>query len=199
MRDEDTLSTSTQVLKDRALFLKYPAEYYQYALEWCSYPNWTIEEAANLLTGCVPHRQMFLRGSEHALLDNEVLENENLIRAALHSELEVIKSVKYFDKTYLINNQIFEWAQARKIPLPLELLRAQQVARRGLKSEHYTTPCLDAARWVIENFWERANLREPPSSGAIIQAMLQQFPELSGEECDWVEKVTRHPLARPRD
>ena len=66
-------------------------------------------------------------------------------------------------------------------------------------SEKYTTPCLEAVRWVVENFWEHANLREPPTSGAIIQALLQQFPELSGAECDLIEKVTRHPVTRMDD
>jgi len=68
--------------------------------------------------------------------------------------------------------------------------------RHRYQSDHYTTPCLEAAKWVVENFWEHANLREPPTAGAIIQALLQQFPELNGAECDMVEKLARHPLTR---
>jgi hypothetical protein len=182
--------------KGNELFLKHPDEYYQYALEWCSYPHWTIEETANLLTGCVPHREMFIRGKVHTLLDDEVLVTENKIRAALHDELKVVKSQKYFEKTYLLSEQIFDWALRHHILVPKNLAKAEQVIRHRYKAEHYTTPCLDAVQWTVENFWEHANLREPPTSGAIIQALLQQFPELSGAECDLVERITRHPLTR---
>ncbi len=178
------------------LFLKFPDEYYQYALEWCSYPHWTTEETANLLTGCVPHRAMFLKGKEHVALDDEVLATENLIRAALHDELTVVKSRKYFGKTYLLSEQIFEWATRKRIVIPKDLAKAEQMIRHRYQGDHYTTPCLEAANWVVENFWEHANLREPPAAGAIIQALLQQFPELSGAECDMVEKMARHPLTR---
>ena len=57
---------------------------------------------------------MFLKGKEHAALDDEVLATENLIRAALRDELDVVKSQKYFGKTYLISEQIFEWAKEPK-------------------------------------------------------------------------------------
>ena len=45
----------------------------EYALEWCLYPHWTSEETANVLTGCVPHRAMCLKGKDHKALDEEVL------------------------------------------------------------------------------------------------------------------------------
>jgi len=180
----------------QALFYKFPEEYYQYALQWCSYPHWTVEEAANLLTGCVPHRDMLLRGKDMAALDAEVLINENLIRAALHTELEVVKSQKHFGKTYLLSEQVLDWAKNTEHPIPTDLLKAEEVVTHRYHSEQYSTPCIEAAHWVVDNFWEHANLREPPSTGAIIQALLQQFPELSGVECDMVERITRHPMAR---
>jgi hypothetical protein len=193
---DNTQESKTGPIAPRLLFLKFPDEYYHYALEWCSYPHWTIEETANLLTGCVPHRAMFLKGKEHAALDDEVLATENLIRAALHKDLLVIKSRKYFGKTYLLSEQIFEWAARNGIVIPKDLAKAEQMIRHRYQRDHYTTPSLEAAKWVVENFWEHANLREPPTAGAIIQALLQQFPELSGAECDMVEKMARHPLTR---
>jgi hypothetical protein len=193
---DNTQERKTRLIEPNLLFFKFPNEYYQYALEWCSYPHWTIEETANLLTGCVPHRAMFLKGKEHAVLDDEVLTTENLIRAALHDELVVVKSRKYFGKTYLLSEQIFEWATRNGIVIPKDLAKAEQMIRHRYQGDHYTTPCLEAANWVVENFWEHANLREPPTAGAIIQALLQQFPELSGAECDMVEKIARHPLTR---
>ena len=193
---DNTQERKTRLIEPNLLFFKFPDEYYQYALEWCSYPHWTIEETANLLTGCVPHRAMFLKGKEHAVLDDEVLATENLIRAALHDELVVVKSRKYFGKTYLLSEQIFEWATRNGIVIPKDLAKAEQMIRHRYQGDHYTTPCLEAANWVVENFWEHANLREPPTAGAIIQALLQQFPELSGAECDMVEKIARHPLTR---
>ena len=119
------------------------------------------------------------------------------ICAALNHELDVVKSQKYFGKTYLLSEQLFEWAKREGILIPKDLLKAENVVRHRYQGDHYTTPCLQAADWVVQNFWEKANLREPPTSGAIIQALLQQFPELSGAECDLVEKITRHPLTRP--
>ena len=197
MHRDDTKNNATRDIQRNALFLKYPEEFYQYALEWCAYPHWTIEEAANLLTHCVPHRERFLKGDDHVRLDEEILVTENLIRAALHIDLEVVKSQKYFGKTYLLSAQVLSWARKHQIPVPDDLAKAEQVVKHRYQGARYTTPCLEAATWVIENFWEHANLREPPTSGAIIQALLQKFPELSGQECDWVEKVSRHPLARP--
>ena len=196
MKQDDTESNATRNLRKNALFLKLPEEYYQYALQWCAYPHWTLDEAANLLTGCVPHREMFLRGPEHVELDEQVLATENLLRAALNDELQVVKSRKHFGKTYLISEQVFAWAKNHHFPLPDDLVKAEQLVRHRYVSDGYTTPCLEAARWVVDNFWKRANLREPPRSGVIIQALLQEFPELSGAECDMVEKITRHPLAR---
>lgn len=195
--EDNTQERKTRAIKHSGLFYQYPDEYYQYALEWCSYPHWTIEETANLLTGCVPHREMFLKGKQHRQLDEDVLEMENRVRGALHKDLEVVKSQKYFGKTYILSEQVFEWAHRDGIVIPKELSKAEELIRHRYKGNHYSTPCLEAAKWVVENFWEHANLREPPTSGAIIQALLQQFPELSGAECDLVEKITRHPLTRP--
>lgn len=193
MQDK-TIDTAVTAPAPSELFLKYPPEYYHYALQWCSYPHWTIEETANLLTGCVPHREMFIRGPHHAAIDEEVLISENLIRAALHSELSVVKSRKHFGKTYLLSEEIFEWAKQQRILIPKDLLKAEQVIRHQYKGEHYVTPCMEAVDWVVKNFWENANLREPPTSGQIIHALLQQFPELSGAQCDMVEQITRHPV-----
>ena len=182
--------------RQETLFLKDSEAYYEYARQWCAYDHWTLEEAANLLTGCVPHRPMFLRGEDHRLLDNQVLDNENRLRGALRTHLEVVKSRKYFGKTYLLSAQVMAWADETGLHLPADLRQAQQEADPRAPSDHYSTPRLQAVQWVVENFWEQANLREPPTAGAIIQALLQAFPELSGEECDLVERVARHPLAR---
>ena len=199
MKEDDTQQSRTRKLEKQSVFFQYPDEYYNYALQWCSYPHWTIEETANLLSGCVPHREMLLRGEEHARLDQEVLATENRIRAALYGDLKVVKSQKYFGKTYLISSQIFAWAKRVGIQIPPDLLKAEHIISHKHQGDGYTTPCLEAAKWVLETFWEHANLREPPTAGEIIQALLQQFPELTGVECDLVEKITRHPLARPAD
>jgi hypothetical protein len=196
MAVDDTQGRVTRNLKRNALFLKFPEEYYQYALQWCAYPHWTLEEAANLLTGCVPHREMFLRGPEHVALDEEVLATENQLRAAINGRLEVVKSKTHFGKTYLLAEQVFDWARQEQFPLPDDLVKAEQLVHHRYSAETYSTPCLEAARWVVENFWENANLREPPRAGVIIQALLQKYPDLSGAECDMIEKLTRHPLTR---
>jgi hypothetical protein len=181
------------------LFDKLPLQYYQYALEWCSYPRWSLEETANLLTGCVPHRPMFLKGDAHRRLDDEVLHTENQVRAAIGGVLKLVKSRKYFGKTYLDSRNIVDWALQAGIEVPDELTTAEKEIRFKWNSLQYTTPCMEAAEWAIAKFWERADLREPPSSGTIIQALLQQFPELSGEDCTMVETMTRHPLVRQRE
>jgi len=179
------------------VFKKLPKQYYQYALQWCSFANWTIEETANLLTGCVPHREMFLKGIGHKDLDAEVLANENKVRTALGKLLKTVKSRKFFGKTYIDSSNIIDWALQNDIVVPVDLLKAHGEIRRQWEQSGYTTPCLAAAEWVVKNFWEQASLREPPNSGKIIQALLQQFPELSGTECDMIERITRHPIARP--
>ncbi|MFT6751816.1 MAG: hypothetical protein ACJA2O_001999 [Candidatus Azotimanducaceae bacterium] len=49
---------------------------------------------------------------------------------------------------------------------------------------------------MVENYWQQADLREPPSASIIIQNILGEFPNLSGEECDMIEYLARHPYAR---
>ncbi len=197
MTDDKTDPNATRDLKRGAIFYKYPDEYFRYALEWCAYPHWTIEETANLLSGCVPHREMLMRGKKHAALDEDVLVMENKIRMALKKELTVVKSRKYFGKTYLVSEEVFSWAHRNNIMIPKLLHQAEHEIRHRYNTKGYTTPCIEATKWVVENFWENANLREPPTAGAIIQALLQEFPELSGAECDRVEQIARHPLTRP--
>lgn len=180
-----------------AQFGKFPEAYYRYARTWCHYTRWTIEEAANLLTGCLPHRPMLLPGKEHARLDQEVLEIENRIRAVLGNGLEVIQSRKYFGKTFVSSIELLNWARQQGIVIPGKLVQAADETQSLREKSGYSTPCLEAAEWVIRNWWVLADLREPPTSGEIIQALLQQFPELSGQECEMIEKITRHPVARP--
>lgn len=178
------------------LFEKLPEQYYGYALQWCVYPRWTLEEAANLLTGCVPHREMFLRGEAHRKLDEEVLANENRIRAALGKALRVVESKKYFSKTYIDSSSILAWAKAESIPVPPPLARAFRETARHRERHGYRTPCMSAVEWVVERFWEPADLRDPPTPGEIVQALLQEFPDLDAEDCEAVEHVARHPAAR---
>ncbi len=194
-KEDDT--EVTRKLDSNATFFRFPEAYYRFALEWCSYPHWTVEEAANLLSGCVPHREMFLKGERHRKLDDEILAMENRIRSVLNQQLDVVKSKKYFGKTYILSAQVFDWAKRAGIDIPRDLLRAEQEIKLNYMSDGYTTPYLEAARWVVEEFWEKANLREPPSSGKIIQALLNRYPDLSGAECDMIEKMTRHPLTVP--
>lgn len=178
------------------LFGKLPEAYYGYALQWCMYPRWTVEEAANLLTGCVPHREMLLRGDAHRKLDEEVLAIENRIRAALGKTLHVVESKKYFSRTYIDSRDILAWAKSESIPVPRPLIRAFRETAKDREVHGYRTPCMDAVEWVVEHFWERADLRDPPTPGEIVQALLQEFPELDAEDCQSVEHVARHPAAR---
>lgn len=177
------------------LYAKYPPEYYGYALQWCHYTKWTIEEAANLLTGCIPHRKMFLPGDEHARLDEEILATENRIRGALGAELTTIQGKKYFERTYINSIELVDWARQCNIVIPDELLMALRETQMQRSDRGYSTPCLEAIEWVIQSFWVGTDLRHPPSPGKIIQSLLQKFPNLTAEECEMVERVTRHPVA----
>ncbi len=177
------------------LFLKMPPQYYQYARKWCLYPRWTVEETANLLTGCVPQRPMFLRGEQHKALDDEVLTVENQIRLALGKGLKVVENRRYFERIYLDSRVAIDWARQVGIA-PEALLRADQETLRHRELHGYSTPCMEAIAWVVERYWSCADLRDPPTGGEIIVALLQQFPLLSPEECEMVEHITRHPVAR---
>ncbi|MBD3649037.1 MAG: hypothetical protein HUJ31_16650 [Pseudomonadales bacterium] len=182
--------------EDNPIFRKLPSQYYGYALQWCNYGRWTVEEASNLLAGCVPHRPMLLRGEEHAQLDQEVLDIENRIRGALGKELTVAESKTYFDKTWIGRSELLYWAKKNISDFPADLARAQKELERQYEETGYTTPCIEAIKWVVDNYWSVADLREPPTPGEIIHALLQQFPELTGAECEMIERVTRHPLAQ---
>lgn len=178
------------------LFGKLPEQYYHYALQWSMYPRWTLEESANLLAGCVPHREMLLRGEAHRRLDAEVLEYENKIRGALDKELIRVESRKYFSKIYLERDNLMNWAMSQDFEVPRDLVRAYREAHRQRQIHGYRTPALEAVDWVVRNFWTSADLREPPNQGEIVQALLQAFPALSPQECEMIEHITRHPAAR---
>ena len=177
------------------LFLKLPDAYADYAAQWLMYTTWSIEEAANLLSGCVPHRPMLNSGQHHRVLDDEVLETENKIRRALGKSLQGIKTKKYFSTVSIDSKQLIQWAMDQTINLPEALVLAyhqhQQQASHG-----YTTPALEAIEWVKETYWQDADFRDPPNAGEIIQAILRQFPVLDGQACEMIEYVCRHPLAR---
>ena len=189
---------SRETLSVNPLFLKHPPQYYGYALQWAMYPKWTVEEAANLLSACVPHREMLLPGSKNKQLDGEILELENRIRRALGKELEIIKSKKYFSTLYVDHQNLITWAKKEHIPVPNDLLKAKLETEQHTKIYGYSTPCLEALSWVLENYWQQADLRDPPSASAIIQSILGEFPNLSGEECDMIEFIARHPYAREK-
>lgn len=194
---DDTAQSARTHLAVNPLFLKQPPQYYQYALQWFMYPKWTVEESANLLAGCVPHRKLFLKGPENEALDAEVVEVENRIRRALGTELEIIKSKKYFSTVYVERTALLNWARTTKLPLPYPLLRARRAHEQRTEQFGYTTPCMEALQWVVSNYWQGTDFREPPASGEIIQALLGQFPELTAAECEMIEHISRHPLARP--
>jgi hypothetical protein len=200
--EDNNKPSPTQELRSRAklsvnpLFLKHPPQYYGYALQWVMYPKWTVEEAANLLFACVPHREMLLPGPANEQLDGEVLALENKIRRALGKELTIIKSKKYFSTLYVDHSDLITWAKKEHIPIPNDLLKAKLETEQNTKIYGYTTPCLEALNWVIENFWQQVDLREPPSTSIIVQSILGEFPNLSGEECDMIEYIARHPYAR---
>ncbi len=178
------------------LFNRLPGQYYHYCLEWFSYPNWSVDETANLLAGCVPHRRMFMKGDDNKQLDQLVLETENKIRAALGADLKVVKTPRYSGKTYIDSANVVEWALSNDIVVPRDLAKAEEEIRRSWQTTAYSTPCMKATEWVVANFWEQANLRMPPRPATIIEALRWQFPELSSDERESVEMVTRHPHAR---
>lgn len=181
------------------LFERLPPEYYSYALQWFAYPRWTIEETANLLTGCVPHREMFLRGDNHRALDDDVLQNENRVRAALGNALRLVENKKYFARTFIDAANIVDWAIGEGIDVPEALIQAQKEFRQHREMHGYTTPCMQALDWVVERYWKDADLRDPASPGEIINALLQQFPDLSPRECEMIEHIARYPASRNAD
>ena len=139
---------------------------------------------------------MFLRGESHRQLDEEVLANENLVRGALGKELRVVETKKYFEHTYLDSSNVLEWARGRHIKVPDDLIRAQRENRAHREMHGYRTPCMAALEWVVARFWEQADLRDPPTPGEVIHALLQAFPEITPSECEMIEHIARHPAAR---
>jgi hypothetical protein len=169
-------------------------EYYNTALQWFLYPTWTIDEAANLLTGCLPKREMFQPGEHNAKIDQNVLETENHIRRALGGSLEAASSKKYFAPIEIQHEKLIQWATRQDLILRESLLTAFEHAQR--ERVKYTTPCLEAIEWTREHFWRNADFRDPPTKGVVIQALLQAFADLDHEECIMVEYMCRHPLTR---
>lgn len=176
-----------------ALFLRLPAEYAAYARRWCSYHKWSVEEAANLLAGCVPTRELFLRGQAHRDLDDEIVAIENRLRSALGNQLTPISRKKYFDDTWVSAAEVMAWAAAEGMDIPEALAAAWQDSQA---TGTYRTPAMAALAWVVDRYWEHCDPRDAPTQGEIVAALLQAFPELSVEECEMVEHIARHPASR---
>ncbi|MDZ7685922.1 MAG: hypothetical protein U5O39_13700 [Gammaproteobacteria bacterium] len=177
------------------LFRRLPPSTMAMPCSGVAWPRWTVGEAANLLVGCVPMRELFLRGAQHHELDNEVVDMENRIRAALDEGLTRVSTKKYFDETWIASAEILDWAYQEGIEPPKELVSAWQEVSRERATHGYRTRAMLAVAWVVERYWEGADLRDAPTRGEIVTALLQAFPELTVEECEMVEHITRHPAA----
>jgi hypothetical protein len=172
--------------------------FYQSALKWCLYEDWSIEEAANLFSGCLPKREMLQPGEANAELDSKVLESENNIRRALYKPLKPVNNKRYFTPLTFSRKQLMEWAFAQKLSLPPLLVNAHRAQANSQRSG-YMTPCLEAIQWTCTQFWKEVDFRHPPSQGEIVQALLQRFSDLDYEACIMVEYVCRHPDTRTPD
>jgi len=170
--------------------------YHNTALQWFLYPAWTIDKAANLLTGCLPKRQMFQPGADNVRLDQMVLTTENHIRRALGKSLAALTSKKYFAPIEVQHKQLIQWANQQDLVLPEPQLAAYEVHRTQEQQGQYTTPCLEAIAWTRKHYWHSADFRDAPTKGEIVHALLQAFSELNHEECMMVEYMCRHPLTR---
>lgn len=173
--------------------------YYNLALQWFLYDNWSIDEAANLFAGCLPQRQMLQPGAANEHLDEKVLESENKIRRALHKPLTPLNEKEYFAPLSFSKSQLMEWALEQKLALPPLLLDAYNAHINEQQKQGYSTPCTEAVKWTCDHFWQHADYREPPGQGEIVQALLQRFKELDHDECIMVEHICRHPLIRTKD
>lgn len=187
----------TSKTKTRARGENLPAGYSRAARRFCVYSRWTVEEAANLLCGCLPDRELFLPGPANRTTDDRVVEMENRIRTALDHLITRLASRRYFDKTWVPTADVFEWAEREGIEIPAPLAASRELASAEFERTGYSTPCMAAVSWAVDNFWQDADLRDPPTPGEVITAMLQAFPELTAAECEMVEYVARHPAARP--
>lgn len=170
--------------------------YYTAALQWFLYPTWTIDEAANLLSGCLPKRALFQPGESNQSLDQKVIETENLIRLELGKSLDAVNSKKYFAPVQVQRDQLMAWVLNSELALPRQLSAAYLTHSEQAEGAQYATPCLEAIDWVTGHFWHSTDLREPPTIGEIIQALLQRYPDLDYDECRMVEYVCRHPVTR---
>lgn len=88
---------------------------------------------------------------------------------------------------------IVEWALGKNIDVPEDLIRASGAAHKRLKVWLYTTPCLEAIHWVVDNYWEAVNPEDVPRQDEMLDLISDQFPKLSNHECLMVDRVTRDP------
>jgi len=199
MQESDSPITVTLELKPEtaATFDHLPHEYFGYAVQWAEYETWSVEETANLLAGCVPHRPLFLKGDDHVSLDDTVIVWENRIRLALkEGSLVAFKHKRYFGKTFIKSTNLLDWVKHNNYTVPEELIRAFQLRRRRASDFTYTTPCLEAVKWTINHFWQDKHPDSAPLPRRIIKAMARKFPELSSAELEMIEYVCRQPATR---
>jgi len=196
MTEAEKPHTVTLELKPEtvATFGHLPHEYFGYAVQWAEYETWSVEETANLLAGCVPHRPLFLKGTDHADLDDTVITWENRVRLALkEGSLVAFKHKRYFARTFIKSQNLLDWVDAAGFHVPEELRRAFQLRRRRASDFTYTTPCLEAVNWTIHHFWEGKKPDQVPPPRKIIKTMRREFPELDDSELEMVEHICRHP------
>ena len=78
----------SEVVLEGDLFKKVPESHHSFAPQWCACPKRTLEESANCFPMCAESPYVLspyvLKDDYHQLLDDEVLNNENMIRQPLN-------------------------------------------------------------------------------------------------------------------
>ena len=171
-----------------------PPRYFGYAMQWTAYERWTVIEAANLLAGCLPHRELFQAGTHNQKLDDRVVAIENRINKDLGGGVRVIKAQRYFGKTYIDSRSILDWTTDAALPMPAELKLAFEKRSPGFHSS-YTNPSLKAMNWAVMRFWEQAAEIPAPSAAVIVNATLKRFPNLTLNQARMIEKLIRDPAS----
>lgn len=155
--------------------------------EWLQREVWTLDEAANLLSGYAPDRPIAFGGTEAM--------RTSLVRAD-PDRLPIIKRAVSAGNRQFKAADVLAWAQRHDIALPAALGGANDLHDATPTRPAYETPLMRIMYEAIDKFWVDYDPNDPdgrfPKQDAIL-AWLSGERGLTDSEARAVDLIVRHP------
>lgn len=185
---EAKIAVDPEYLPGHELYPKYCAEYLRQR------DTWTMQEAINILLGCLPSRPLTLEGQTAINQQVELL--KECIVACEGESLDVLYAEEPFDEWRVGGRHFLWWAKQKRLPIPKELGRfiVEEITPTSKFSYRgYSTRLLQIVGDVIEEYWVEfdVNDRGTYQKQTVIMDWLETKYGISTNEARAVDSIAR--------